>query len=695
MTKDMRNPKVTADHLERLAVVYVRQSTMTQVRENTASTARQYDLFQTAIRQGWPESSIQVIDQDQGLSGGSIKNRHGFEHLLRQVGRGLVGAVFCLEASRLSRCTTDWDELLDFCAATHTLVVDEHGVYDPCLHEDRLFLGIKGNISQAELRGICIRMQGGLLQRAREGKLPLRPPIGYIFDSAKNLVFDPDEQVQAAIRLLFRLFDQRGSAYAAARDFRARGLLFPKRRHHQLEWGSLRYSHALGILNNPRYAGAFVYGRTQFQTTVLQSSDGSQSIVKRAVRLEQDDWHTLILDAHPGYISWENYMINKKRLSDNCSDSDRTTSRPGAAREGLALLQGLVMCGVCGQRMRVAYNKSKYDYVYECKDREKHRDVKIYQCINGTSVDQEATRLILQVLEPAKIHVSMQAVDEMAKQNHQVERQRQMQLERANYEAELAKRRYQSVEPENRLVARNLERDWNEKLEEVERIKREQLAPEAQGSRPVSAQEREHILKLTQDISGLWHAPTTSNGQRKQLARYLIKDVTILKEKTTIRLAVLWQTGASTVVDIPQVKLGRRPGYAAEVIEQTRVLCVDHNNAQIAAKLNEQGHRDTKGGVFTAEKVWQLRRKNLISGGNPNGARNDGRYSASLAAQTLNVGKSTIIAWCKSGVLDAIQEKTNGPWWIQLTAENISQLSQPKRQRWSERRQDQGGKPTG
>ncbi len=348
------NPKIRPDHLDRPAFVYVRQSTFFQVRENTASTARQYDLVQRAQELGWSPTSITVIDQDQGLSGFSAVGRDGFPFLIAQVGLGQAGAVLSLEASRLARSCSDWYRLLEICALTDTLVIDEDGVYDPSQYADRLLLGILGAMSEAELHWLRNRLLGGKLARAEQGELRMRPPAGLVFDTTRRLVLDPDEEVQQAVRLLFTLFEQTGSALAVVKHFADHHLLFPDRlwgKSHdgELLWKPLRHGRVLDILHNPRYAGAYVYGRTQTRTRTLPQE--APRVKGRTRHVAIADWPTVRYNAHPGYINWEQFLRNQQRLDDNCTVSG--SDRRGAVREGHALLQGLVLCGQCGRRMTV------------------------------------------------------------------------------------------------------------------------------------------------------------------------------------------------------------------------------------------------------------------------------------------------------------------------------------------------------
>jgi DNA invertase Pin-like site-specific DNA recombinase len=694
MAISRRSPKVRPDHLDRPAFVYVRQSTLFQVRENTASTARQYDLGQRAQDLGWSKASITVIDQDQGRSGSSAADRDGFQFLIAQVGLGQAGAVLSLEASRLARSCSDWYRLLEICALTDTLVIDEDGVYDPSQYADRLLLGILGTMSEAELHWLRNRLLGGKLARAERGELRMRPPVGLVFDAARRLVLDPDEEVQQAVRLLFALFEQTGSALAVVKHFGQHRLLFPDRlwgktRDGELLWKPLRHGRVLDVLPNPRYAGVYVYGRTQTRTRTLPHEP--PRVKGRTRRVATADWPIVRHDAHPGYLSWEQFLRNQQRLDDNCTH--RGNDRRGAVREGYALVQGLVLCGPCGRRMSVRYTRHGTTPSYECNQVHKQQGGCTGQFVRGDGVDAAVSRLFLEAIQPAQLEVSLATLDQIEDQARQVQRQWQLRLERARYEADLARRRFLAVDPENRLVARNLEKDWNEKLALVEQLEREQAMSPGGVAGRLSPEERQRILDLAEDLPALWHAPTTTPTERKQLLRLLVKDVTLTKEATTIRVALRWQTEVCTTVEVPRPPRScdarRTP---APVVERIRTLTADHTDEQIADRLNAEGCQSGRGGAFTASKVQWIRYVHHIRSGCPKGPaacqqaeRGDGRCSAQTAAKALNVDVSTIATWCKSGRLDGIQAVPHGPWWIRLTPEVIERLRKPVRRRWKKR----------
>ncbi len=607
---------------------------------------------------------------------------------------GKVGAVLSLEALRLARSCGDWYRLLEICALTDTLVIDEDGIYDPSQYADRLLLGILGAMSEAELHWLRNRLLGGKLTRAEQGELRMRPPAGLVFDAARQMVLDPDEEVQQAVRLLFSLFEQTGSALAVVKHFGEHRLLFPDRlwgkaSHGELLWKPLQHGRVLDVLHNPRYAGAYVYGRTKTRTQMLPNE--SPRVKGRTRRVELADWPIVRYNAHPGYIDWEQFLRNQQRLDDNCTS--RGHDRRGAVREGHALLQGLVLCGQCGRRMTVRYTRNGTTPSYECNQVHKQQGGRTCQVVRGDGVDAAISRLFLEALQPAQLEVSLATLEQVENEARQVERQWQLRLERASYEADLARRRFLAVEPENRLVARNLEKDWNEKLAVVEQLKREQAALPAWALPRLTAEERQRIVDLAVDLPALWHAATTTPAERKQLLRLLIKDVTLTKGTSTIAVAVRWQTEACTTLEVarprPSCDVRRTDPL---VVARIGVLAACHTDEQIADILNREGFTPGLGGSFTASKIQWIRHKHKIANACPagpsacvSGKRGDGRHSVQSAAELLNINISTVVNWCKSGKLDGIQSVPHGPWWVRLTPEIIAQLRKPARQRWHNR----------
>lgn len=695
MLNRFNHPKIQPDHLERQAFIYVRQSTLVQVRDNTASKARQYDLVQRAMNLGWPRERITVIDQDQGHSGASAIGRDGFQLLVSEVGLGHAGAVLSLEVSRLARSCSDWYRLIEICALSQTLVVDEEGIYDPNQYNDRLLLGFKGTMSEAELHWLRSRLQGGKLEKAHKGALRFRPPTGFVYDALGRLIQDPDEQVQQAVHLVFNLFDQCGSALAVVQHFNTQGLLFPTRfwggiRDGELVWHPLSNGRVLAILHNPAYAGAYVFGKTQTRSKTLPGE--APRIKGRTRQLKPEAWPIVLQQAHPAYITWEEFLRHLQRLDDN--RTWRPEERRGAVRQGAALLQGIVLCGRCGRRMSVRYIQDGSVPVYVCAQVHSQLAGKTCQFVMGPEVDAAVSQVFLEAMQPAQLEISMAAFEQIEVRARQIDQQWQLRLERARYEAELAQRRFSSVDPENRLVARTLERDWNDKLAEIEKLEHEYLTLPKLTAHLVSPAERQRILALAQDLPALWQSPTTSHAQQKQLLRFLIKDVTLTSLKSSIDIQIRWQTEAITTRQV-----ARRPKSCdirrtpSAVVDRIRTLAVGQTDAQIAATLNQEGLTPGLGGTFTPGKVHWIRYAYQIAsacplapGACPAGQRGDGRYSTRAAADLLNVNVSTIAAWCETGVLDSVQGVPHGPRWIQLSPDIIATLRKPIRQRWQKTR---------
>jgi len=448
------NSKVTASHLARDAYLYVRQSTLRQVVENTESTKRQYALRHKAKALGWPEQSINVIDCDLGQSGASSADRKGFQKLVSDVSLGKAGIVLGLEVSRLARNNTDWNRLLEICALSDTLILDEDGLYNPNDFNDRLLLGLKGTMSEAELHLLRSRLRGGIMNKAKRGELSMLLPVGFVYDDQKRVRLDPDEQVRQTLHLFFKTFKRTGSARMIVKEFRDKNIEFPRRilggpGKGTLVWGPLIHSRTLQILHNPRYAGAFCFGRRRVRT--------GPGCAKSLHNVPRKEWYSLIVDAHEGYITWEEFEKNEEQLKQTCRayGKDRRKSPP---REGPALLQGLVLCGVCGCRMTVRYHHRSTGLVpdYVCQKNGIEYGYKTCSHIPGAGIDKAIGDLLIETLTPAALDVSLTVQKELSERMEDANRIRSMRVQRQRYEADLARRRYMSVDPENRLVAEEL-----------------------------------------------------------------------------------------------------------------------------------------------------------------------------------------------------------------------------------------------
>lgn len=546
-------------------------------------------------------------------------------------------------------------------------------------------------MSEAELHWLRSRLLGGKLEKAEHGQLRMRLPVGLIYDPAYHVVLDPDEEVQHAVRLVFDLFEKTGTALAVVKYFQDQHLRFPNRlwgglQDGEILWEALRHSRVLSLLHNPTYAGLYVYGRTQTRTRTLPGE--APRLKGRTRRIQRENWPIVLQEAHPGYITWEQFLRNQARLDDN--RTNRSEDHQGAPREGAALLQGIVLCGVCGRRMSVRYAADHRTYTYECIQVHAHLAGPTCQFMRGDLVDSAVAQTFLEALQPAQLEISLATLAELEAQARQLDRQWDLRLERVHYEVELARRRFLAVEPENRLVARSLEHEWNEKLAEGERLEKESATRPSVVAHLVTPEDRERILALAHDVPAVWQAPTTTYVERKQLVRFLIKDVTLTKQATTIHIAIRWQTEACTPLDIPRPRRScdvRRTNPA--VVERIRQLAINHTDQQIADQLNAEGLVPGLGGQFTPRKVQWLRYAYAIPtlcpdgpGVAPNGQRGDGRYCVQAAAKLLNVNISTVVDWCKAGKLDGLQTALHGPWWVNLPPERIAELRKPVQQYW-------------
>jgi DNA invertase Pin-like site-specific DNA recombinase len=641
--------KVAASHLKRDAYLYVRQSTLRQVFENTESTKRQYGLRQRAVALGWRQDHIVVIDSDLGESGAST-DREGFQRLVTAVSMGHAGIVLGLEVSRLARNSTDWHRLLEICALTDTLILDEDGVYDPAHFNDRLLLGLKGTMSEAELHVLRARLQGGILNKAKRGELIVRPPIGFVYDSEGHLVFDPDQQIQRALRMLFEAFRRTGSALATVRNFRQQGLLFPRRIHcgpnrGEVVWGRLEHSHVLRVLHNPRYAGAFVFGRSRTKKTV----DGNHIVEF----LPRDQWRTFLPGVHPGYLSWEEYEQNQKRLQENAQafGLDRRKSPP---REGPALLQGLILCGSCGRRMTVRYHfrRGRLCPEYVCQRKGIENAEPVCQRLPGVEVDQVVSELLVELVNPVTLEVALAVQQELQARLGEADRLRKQQVERVRYEAELAQRRYLRVDPDNRLVADSLEADWNHKLRALTETQEEYERRREEDRRIFNEEERAAIFQLATDFPRLWRDGNTPDRERKRMVRLLLEDVTLLRgEQITLHLRFRGGTGKTVILPPPQ-RSWESWMTSPEVIAEINRLLDHHTHQEISSFLNQRGLRSGKDQTFTTRYIARLQ-KNYKLKPRYDRLREAGMLTAQEIAQALDVNPKTITIWRTHGLLQA------------------------------------------
>ncbi len=642
--------KVTASHLRRDAYLYVRQSTVRQVFENTESTRRQYALRERAVAMGWPIERVHVIDSDLGKSGASSADREGFQKLVGEVGMGLAGIVLGLEVSRLARNSTDWHRLLEICALTDTLILDEDGIYSPGDFNDRLLLGLKGTMSEAELHVLRARLRGGILNQARRGALKTPLPVGLVYDAVDNVVLDPDSQVRKSIAHLFETFERTGSASATVRHFREQELRFPRRprggpHKGELLWEPLRHWRVLRVLHNPRYAGAFCFGRTR---THRRPGETIEVEV-----LPRDEWTALMPDAHPGYITWEQFEANLARLRDNAQahGSERRKSPP---REGPALLQGLAICGVCGRRMTVRYHtrKGRQWPEYVCQSKGIQTATSKCQSIPGSGIDEAVGVLLIETVSPVTLEVALQVQAELEARVDEADALRRQRVERARHEADLARRRFMEADPGNRLVVDVLEAEWNDKLRALHDAQEEVERRQAEDRLSLDDERRHQILALATDFPRLWKDPKTPQRERKRMVRLLLEDVTLTKGDE-IAAGVRFRGGATHSLTLPLAQ----PAWqlrqtSAEVVAEIDALLDDHTEGQIAGILNERGRVSGEGLPFHAIMVQRLRRDYELK------TRYDRLREAGLLmlgeiADLLGVATGTVKTWRDCGLVRA------------------------------------------
>jgi DNA invertase Pin-like site-specific DNA recombinase len=672
MTQDTHQ-KVSSLHLRRNAYLYIRQSTLRQVFENTESTKRQYGLRQKALALGWPEERIVVIDNDLGQSGASAADREGFQRLVTEVSLGRAGIVLGLEVSRLARNSTDWHRLLEICALTDTLILDEDGIYDPAHFNDRLLLGLKGTMSEAELHVLRARLQGGIRNKAQRGELIIKPPIGFVYNSEGALVLDPDQQVQQALHLLFDTFRRTGSATATVKLFRQQGLLFPRRvpggpQKGERVWGTLGHCQVLRILHNPRYAGAFVFGRHHIRRT----ADGRY----RVVAVPQQQWQMLIPAAHSGYLSWEDYQQNQRRLRESAQaiGSDR---RRSPAREGPALLQGLILCGRCGQRMTVRYHvrQARLCPDYVCQREGIEHAEPVCQHVPGSGIDEAIGALLIEAVSPVALEVALNVQQELQSRLEEADRLRLRQVERAQYEADLARRRYMRVDPENRLVAESLEAEWNSKLRAVAEARQEHERQRQQDRQALSDEQRAAILALAADFPRLWRDRNTPDRERKRMTRLLLEDVTAFRGDT-ILLQIRFKGGAAMSLTLPiPPNAWQQRVTSPEVVKDVDRLLEDHTDGQIAVILNERGIRSGEGKRFSRTIVARIRRDyNLTPRYDP--LRAAGMLTVQEMAVLLRVTPDCVKIWNRHGLLHSHAYNDRNECLYEASADNLPQKAQ-------------------
>ena len=605
--------KVATHHLEREACLYVRQSSLRQVMQNTESTRRQYGLSQRAVALGWVAERIRVIDEDQGKSGAYSGNRSGFRDLMGSIAAGDVGIVLGLEVSRLARDNADWHQLLRIAGITNTLILDETGIYDPNDGNDKLLLGVKGTLSEFELQGIKARLVGGQRSAAARGALKMRLPVGLEYNDRDEVVFDPDRSVVDAVRLVFDSFRRMGSAMAVVKWMHRENIALPARprsgpANGELSWALPRVPQVGRILRNPRYAGAYVYGRTN----VKRRADGTS----RCHVVPMEDWQVCIQEAHVGFIDWDEYLRNRVTMRGNAASFLEAPARTAAAREGAALLQSRVLCGHCGRRMSMQYNNAlphrnrpaRYHYV--CNEELARYGRKTCQIMRGDLVDAEISRFVIDAMNRKNIDLALAVQEQVDVEFAEADAQRARRIEAMRYEADLARRRFFEVDPANRLVAATLEADWNERLRELEEACREREARGAARDTELSERQAERIRELAWDFERVWNAAETGNADRKRLLGLLIEDATLTRDGSEVTIGLRMRGGRSLTLEPlqlprPMAEIRKTPPETVAAVDRLLETHGDHGTAR---ELNAMGCRNWKGDLYTAAHVGRIRR---------------------------------------------------------------------------------------
>jgi len=678
--------KIQARHLERRAYVYVRQSTTAQVFQNTESTARQYALVERARALGWSDDTVEVIDEDLGRSGATAQGRSGFTRLAEAVAHGKAGAIFTLEVSRLARSSQDWQRLLALCAVARVVVADEHALYDPQDGDDKLLLDFKGTMSEAELHWLRLRLNGAQKRKAARGELRFLPPTGYVWGE-RGLELDPDLAVRRAIGTIFERFAIEPSAHAVVRWARREGFRVPTRRSFadgtsELDWKPLGISRLKEILNSPIYAGAYAYGR-RCEKKILVNGE------IRTVRQSKapDEWTALIQGTHEGYVSWEVYLKSRDKMRENSARQPWS----GAPREGRALLTGVLLCGRCGRRMRTTYpGRAEGQWTYVCYG-EKDRGATTCWMVSGRAIDAAVEDLLLRMIIPSELDLTLAVEREADAQATSLHEQWKLRLEQAEYEARRAERRYKAVDPDNRVVARTLETEWEARLCDLEEIRQHYESARREGRVELSDEDRTRIRALARDLPAVWRAPTTTPADRKAMLRIAIEAVAIRPIDVPRRLThieVQWRSGAvdELIVARPSGADHRRtPDEAVKRIRQLTAL--GRFDDAIAETLETENLRSGSGQPWTASAVKHVRRKHSIvravhksNGRAPLPDRHaDGRYSIRGAMKRFGVSQRQVTRWIERGMVQATREAF-APyprvWWLTIDAATATRLAE-------------------
>jgi excisionase family DNA binding protein len=651
--------KITSDHLVRGAYVYVRQSSVDQLLNNPESRRRQYALTTRARALGW--ENVIVIDDDLGRSGSGTA-RPGFERLLAAICGGSAGAVFALEASRLARNGRDWHTLLEFCALVNSLIIDEDGTYDPRLINDRLLLGMKGTFSELELSTLRQRSQEALRLKAARGDLHTMVAIGYRRGADDRLEQDPNKRIRETLSLVFRKFREIGSVRQLVLWLGQEGIDLPTAVHgpqgRTVRWGPPRYHAVHRLLTNPVYAGAYVFGRTASRTRV----EGGRKVITHGVMRRREEWTVMIRDHHDGYISWEEYDRNQTTISGNANMKGAMVS--GSVRKGSALLVGLLRCGRCGRKLKVLHH-SRRDARYVCGTHIDPSTEKGCTAFSNMRVDAAVAAEVLRAISPLALEAALQLIADRKETGNERLRQAELALQQARYEVTHARRQYDAVDPDNRLVAGELERRWNDRLAAVAQLEDQIRSMSCEQPSAVSDDERTMLLALAEDLPALWNDPTASVETRKRILRIVLKEIIVTAEAGQLRLVLHWQGGDHTRLEVMKNRSGQnrwKTDVATEqlVCELARLL-PDHS---IAPVLNRLGIRSAKGQTWTQLRVRNFRGAHQIPVYREGERAERHELILKEAASRLGVHKMTVVRLIRDGLLPARQVCAGAPYVI-------------------------------
>ena len=645
------NDKIQSFHQQKMAFIYLRQSTMHQVMHNQESTNRQYALEQKALQYGWDPTRIRIMDGDLGQSGNSTSKREDFKLLVAEVSMDKVGAIFVLEASRLSRSSADWNRLLELCSLTRTLIIDQDGCYDPAQFNDQLLLGLKGTMSQAELHLIRARLYGAKLNKAKRGELRFPIPVGYIYDDQDNIIFDQDAQVCHTIQLLFSVFKEKKTAYAVVQYFGSKNILFPKRAYGgrwkgKLIWDRLSHERVITILKHPFYAGVYTFGR--YKTVKKINQHGEIITTTKLQPIEQ--WPVMIKDHHPQYITFDQYQGNVQQLQANRTNTpDHLLAGP--PREGATLLQGLLVCGICGRRISIRYAVNKAIVpTYECNGR-KRRGLTGGCCFSfrANLIDPIIEQKVIQILTPDNVTIALSAM------------------------AEIAQRRFEQVDPANRLVAASLEKTWNLELEKLALTKSEYEQQQIKTDTDFPPHKRAQIAKLAKEIPTLWNK-TTNLKDKKRIVRLLLSDITVAKtnQNKTIALNIRWQAGPveQIMVKMPP-NAADKTRYPKATVEKVRSLTLQYgDDKKTVAILNEQGVLSATGKTFTRDMIQWIRFKHKMK---MPVLKSDDECTVDEVRTMFNVSRHMVYYWINNKYITARKTPAN-TFLIKITPKDKIQL---------------------